>query len=304
MTSKTYTFADLKVWKKEGPCLAVIGNPITHSISPILHNSALKTLAKTFPRFKEWNYFAFHILPHELNEALGLFLKAGFWGLNVTLPYKRDVCSKSIVKLDPIATVMGSANTLVANGTYWNGTNTDGIGLDLALRESFDISFKNQNVVVIGIGGVGHSTVTQALLSRAKSVGIYHHNPEATIEFLKKMHPVANDQDVKLYAASLFNIPKDCLVINATSVGMSPSDKMPLDLRIIQKPAHVYDVIYASKKQSTELVRVATEMKIPAANGSSMLVHQAARALAIWTRQNIPIDSMRKALEEALKDRS
>ena len=132
----THTLADLESWSFAGTALAVVGRPVAHSLSPAIHHAALTRMAGTQPLFRDWRYFKFDIAPDELPQALPLFHRKNFRGLNLTVPHK-TLAVPHLEAGDDLVRAAGAANTLIRTATGWRGANTDGYGLATALREEF-----------------------------------------------------------------------------------------------------------------------------------------------------------------------
>ena len=114
-TEKIYTLADLKVWDFPGTALAVIGQPIKHSLSPIMQNAAIERLSQEDKQFEEWAYFCFEIDPKDLPEALELFHQKRFFGLNLTVPHK-VIALDLLGEITDFAKAIGAVNTLKWTG--------------------------------------------------------------------------------------------------------------------------------------------------------------------------------------------
>lgn len=298
-TEHVYTLADLKNWSRHFPAdytaLAVIGHPIAHSLSPVMHNAALAELAKTNPKFKKWRYFKFDIAPDELAEALHLFHKNGFPGLNLTVPHKALV----VPYLDSKNTFVenaGAANTLIRTKTGWQGNNTDGIGLSAALYEELGTKLRDGHVILLGAGGAARAAATQCVLDNCASLWIGNRTPALRTKLAADLRKIRPSSATRIHRFSLRtlrgNLPRKSIVINATSLGLKPSDGAPIDLKAIFRPSKVYDMIYGQ----TALLRQASELGIPNANGLSMLVHQGAASLELWTGVSPPVEIMHKAV--------
>ena len=114
------TLDDLPGWSFRGTALAVLGQPIAHSVSPAMHNAALAELARTQPRFADWRYFRFEVPPARLAEALPRLHAAGFHGLNLTVPHK-VLAFDLVPEKDPAAAAVGAINTLGRTAAGWRG---------------------------------------------------------------------------------------------------------------------------------------------------------------------------------------
>ena len=129
-----HTLADLAAWSLPGTALAVVGHPIAHSLSPVIHNAALAELAQTDPRFRDWRYHKFDIAPGDLPAALAAFHRLNFRGLNLTVPHKSLVVDH-LAKSDSFVRAAGAANTITYFEDGWHGANTDGYGLTNSLQQ-------------------------------------------------------------------------------------------------------------------------------------------------------------------------
>lgn len=295
-------------WPYDGTALAVIGHPIAHSLSPVMHNAALAELAKTHPQFAKWRYFKFDIAPDELEGALQSFHDNKFFGLNLTVPHKALVVQHLDSK-HAFVEDAGAANTLMYTEKWWHGYNTDGTGLSAALDENLAVDLKGAHVILLGAGGAARAAAVECLRGQCASLWIGNRT-EATLNTLltslKKSKAFARashlQPDLHLEGFDPKNppstLPAGSVVINATSLGLKADDESPLDLTKIPSPAKVYDMIY--RPPQTALLRQAAELGIPNANGLSMLVHQGARSLELWTGLPAPVPIMQAAARAAL----
>jgi len=308
-TEHIYTLADLDHWPTDkaefpdgGTALAVIGHPIAHSLSPVMQNAALAALAKTDPQFAKWRYFKFDIHPgDELERALKEFYEKGFLGLNLTVPHKALVVQHLESKAAFVETA-GAANTLKSTKTqWWHGENTDGYGLSEALRVDLSVCLKGSHVILLGTGGAARAAGVECLQQNCASLSIGYRTRANVEALLARLRPLAGQIPIHdfVLAQPPTNLPANAVLINATSLGLKPDDKSPLDLNLLnEKPAQVFDMIY--RPSQTDLLRKAARMGIPTANGLAMLVHQGARSLEIWTGQSSPVATMQAAAQQAL----
>ncbi len=317
-TEHTYTLADLDYWPpvqaefpSGGTALAVIGYPIEHSLSPAMQNAALAELAKTDPQFAGWRYYKFKIAPEELPAALAEFHRQKFLGLNLTVPHK--VLALQYLELEPqknFVRTMGAANTIKRNENGWSAYNTDGMGLLNAVRlESGTQNFpEGADVIILGTGGAARAAAVMCLGSCA-SLQIGGRSTTKRHEFVnllkEKALPWIDNAEALGDGFDLAHpsstLREGSIVINATSLGLKPDDSSPLDLTKIPQPAFVYDMIY--NPPQTALLRQATELGVPHANGLSMLVFQGASALKHWTGREAPVSVMMTAARAALAAR-
>ncbi|MCC6414424.1 MAG: shikimate dehydrogenase [Opitutaceae bacterium] len=280
--SPVLTFADLKHWPFRGTALAVLGHPIKHSLSPLMHNTALTGLAQDDPRFTDWGYFRFDVPPDELPQVLRRLHGCGFHGLNLTVPHK-ILAVREVVEIDPAARLVGAVNTLRRTTAGWHGFNTDGYGLAAAVRETLGLELADRHVVLLGAGGAARGAAVECLQRGCAALWIANRTAANLAALLDALRPAAHGIPLRGFApdAPPADLPEEALVINATSAGLRADDPAPVDLARLPRPAGVYDMIY--NPPLTPLLRAARDLGLPQANGLAMLVHQGAKALEIWS---------------------
>ncbi|MBI3006491.1 MAG: shikimate dehydrogenase [Ignavibacteriales bacterium] len=272
--------------------LAIIGHPVEYSLSPFMHNLAFQTLGM------QCLYSAYDIEPASLREAVNDLRKLGFIGFNVTLPHKESVLSL-LDDTDYEAKTIGAVNTVSLQEGRLIGYNTDVFGV-LKSLEPLKSSIEGSKVLVLGSGGACRavlyalkkyfppSLITVATRSEEKA--------KAIIASLKI-------EDARVVHFSLANLsPKEfSLIVNATPVGMAPkTDDSPLSPSFeIFKHHIVFDLIY--RPLETTLLKRAREAGAKTIGGLEMFINQGAKAFEIWTAEKMPVDEVRKALEEKLK---
>jgi len=294
-----HTLADLESWSFAGTALTVIGRPVAHSLSPAIHNAALAEMARTAPKFGAWHYFKFDIAPAELPRALALFHRNDFHGLNLTVPHK-TLAMEHLVAGDAFVRAAGAANTLSRTDTGWRGANTDCAGLSAALRQDLGAELGGAHVILLGAGGAARAAAVECLRLRCASLWIGNRTAATLATLLADLQMLAGETSLRGFdlAHPPPGLPAGALVLNATSLGLKPDDPAPIDLKNIPPPAGVHDMIY--RPPQTALLRSAAELGVPAANGLSMLVHQGARSLELWTGATVPVSVMHEAAKAAL----
>ena len=294
------TLADLDSWSFQGTALAVLGHPIKHSISPPMHNAALARMSESNPRFNSWRYFRFDVPPADLALALDRLHQVGFAGLNLTVPHKVLACD-TVDHIDPSARPIGAVNTLRRTASGWHGFNTDGYGLATAVAETLGIPFSGTPVILLGAGGAARGAAVECLARGCASLHIANRTAANRDALIADLAPLAGSIPVKGFAPAEppEDLPPGALVVNATSAGLRNEDPLPIDLSPLPRPAGVYDMIY--NPAETAFLARAKALGLPCANGLSMLIHQGARALEIWSGATVPVDAMRLAVESALK---
>jgi shikimate dehydrogenase len=293
------TLDDLARWSHDGTALAVLGHPIKHSVSPAMHNAALAAMSRSKQDYLAWKYFRFDVPPADLPQALVRLHAAGFHGLNLTVPHK--VLAFDLVKeVDPAAVPVGAVNTLRRTADGWRGFNTDGYGLAAALREKLGASLAGAPVILLGAGGAARGAAVECLQQGCASLWIANRTRANLDTLLAAVRPLAGRTSLQGFdpAQPPADFPAGALVINATSAGLKPGEPAPIDLRCVPPDAKVFDMIY--NPPQTALLRDAAARGLPHANGLSMLVHQGARALEIWTGATVPVAAMQAAASAAL----
>jgi len=297
------TLNDLASWSFSGTSLAVLGHPIAHSLSPPMHNAALAWLARRDPRFRDWRYFRFDIPPDDLPRALALLHEKKFFGLNLTIPHK-ILAFDLVADTDPAARPIGAVNTLIRTERGWHGHNTDGYGLAAAVHETLGRKLAGAPVVLLGAGGAARAAAVECLQQHCASLWIGNRTRKNLDALLALLKPFAREIPLHAFLVTLPlpKFPRGALFINATSLGLQPGDAPPISLHTLASPAeaHAYDMIYSPT--ATPFQAHASSLGLRSANGLSMLVHQGAKSLELWTgipaAQTAPV--MRAAAEAAL----
>jgi len=264
-----------------------------------MHNAALAAMARAEPRFAAWKYFRFDVPPERLPEALPQFHAAGFHGLNLTVPHK--VLAVDLIKeIDPGAATIGAVNTLRRTTDGWRGYNTDGYGLATALRHELAVNLTGTQVVLLGAGGAARGAAVECLQRGCSSLWIANRTQANLDHLLAALRPLAGVTTLHGFdpAAPPPGISAGAVVVNATSSGLKSGEPPPIALRRLPAGIKVYDMIY--NPPQTALLREAAALGLPHANGLSMLVHQGARSLGIWTGSDVPADVMHTAARAAL----
>lgn len=281
--ARVFSAGDLGSARFAPVSLAVFGHPVAHSLSPLMQNAALAEMAKADPRFSEWAYYKFDVPPEELCGALPEFGKAGFAGINLTIPHKEVVFScaeKNGIEFDEFSRLAGACNTLSRRGDGWLGTNTDGFGLARALEISCGAGFENSDVVIFGAGGAAKAACFRALLDGCASLRISNRTRS-------RMDALLGAVSVAGYSASalsdLSEIPDGAVLINATSVGLGPDDPPVADFARIPKGCVFFDMPYARGRETASVLAARAAGLRAAASGLEMLAWQGAKSLSVWT---------------------
>jgi shikimate dehydrogenase len=257
----------------------VIGHPIRHSLSPILHNAAFAALDL------DWAFVAFDVAPGDGKAAIGAMRALGIDGLSVTMPHKADAAA-AVDELVLTAERLGAVNTVVRRGTTLVGENTDGAGFINAIRldEGFDPAGKK--CVVIGAGGAARAVVLALADAGAAEVVVANRTTD------RAATAVALAPEVARVGAPADAASAD-LVVNATPLGMGGDTSMPVDAALLHPGQLVVDLVYSPAV--TPLVAAARQQGATAVNGLGMLIHQAALAFQHWTGLDPPLEAMSAA---------
>lgn len=296
---RVYTLEDLEKWEYEGVSLCLLGHPVEHSLSPAMHNAALEELAKEDEVFKNWRYFKFDVPGPYLAQALELCYLKHFMGINLTIPHKVEVV-RLINSIDEVAKKMEAVNSLVFENTGYRGFNTDGYGLEAAIKHDLGISIKGKKIILLGAGGAAKAAAVQCLLAGCSELWIGNRTEERLDDLLKILG-IMGQKKVRAFKFGTLpkGFPKTGLLINATSLGLL-EDEMPIELDYFDSSLKIYDMVYGV--QRTQLICAAKSRGMKASSGLRMLVEQGARALQVWTKKKkIPINVMWEAVSHIEK---
>jgi len=304
-TTERYTLSDLENWSDiardiDPPIrLGVFGDPVAHSLSPQMQNAALGT------RGIEAQYSRFHIRANELRSALLFLRRLDFVGINLTVPHKIAAFTQ-IDEADQSATRASAVNTIRVRDEKLIGSNTDGEGFLRAIRIEFAMDLRDLRVMIIGAGGgTGRAIAWQCALENCERLVLINRTLEKANALAQQLRPFfsgprvlgptarieAAAWDESTMRSQLADID---LIVNATPLGMNPSDPSPIPARLVAPHHIVFDCVYGPSK--TALLRATEEAGARGANGLSMLLYQGALSFSIWFNQEAPIETMRAAL--------
>ncbi|HEY82556.1 MAG TPA: shikimate dehydrogenase [Dehalococcoidia bacterium] len=271
----------------------VIGDPIEHTMSPVMHNAAFSKLGL------DYVYLPFRVTAQELGKAVEGARALNIRGLNITIPHKVAILP-FLDKLDPLAEKIGAINTIVNDGGVLIGYNTDATGFLQALLEQ-GIEPKGKKVAVLGAGGASRA-ISFILAERGAKLVILNRQPARAEELAQRIAQVFK-REVKALALNEENLAgilaEAEILVNTTSLGMSPEvDKTPVPARLLKSSLVVFDIVYNPIK--TRLLKEAELAGAKTINGLEMLVWQGALAFEKWTGQQAPLDLMKEVATEAL----
>jgi len=264
---------------------AVIGDPIRHSLSPVLHNAAFRQAGL------DWIFVAFEVAPAGLARAVAGAAALGIEGLSVTMPHKSAVVDL-VDDLSPTAAALGAVNTLVRSGAAWVGHNTDGAGFIDSLAAGADFDPAGRTCVVVGAGGAARAVVRALAEAGAAEVIVVNRSPDPG----RRAASLAGDRG---RLGTMGDVAGADLVVNATPVGMAGMPPgPPVDPQFLKPGQVVADLVY--HPAATPLLGAAAARGATAVGGLGMLVHQAAHAFRLWTGQEAPVAAMEQAARAAL----
>lgn len=285
-SSSTLTLKDLAKLDFSGTSLAVLGSPIKHSLSPLLHQTAFEYIQHKKNLLFNWHYYRFRIEPQELEEALNLFHKKAFKGLNITLPHKQ-LALKWASSLHPQAEFIGACNTLLHTPEGYQAYNTDVNGFEHALTQSLKCNPKGKSCLILGGGGSARSVLYSLLRNGISSVYVFSRSAQrfASLQALtKQLTPSTKLYLEEITCFPIKNYPSVDLIINTTPLGLSANDPMPLILKR-HTPEAILDLVYHPQK--TPWVQTLIQQGYNATDGLSMLIGQGLEALKLWSNIDI-----------------
>jgi shikimate dehydrogenase len=288
--------------------LGVIGYPVKHSFSPLMHNAAIAHLNQTDPtREIDYVYLPFPIAPEDLECAIAGFRAIGLQGFNITIPHKQTIIPL-LNEVTDVAKAIGAVNTVWRTETGWCGTNTDAIGF-LAPLKPLAKTWANTPALILGYGGAARAVVAACAQLGCSEIWVAGRSPDKLTQFMhswESVGAIASKLSVVPWTALAKYLPKAGLVVNCTPVGMHPhTAASPLsnpEIQLIPPGSIAYDLIYTPR--DTQLLQQASAAGLTAIDGLEMLVQQGAAALEIWLHQPAPVAVMRQVLLDYLARRS
>lgn len=258
----------------------VIGNPVAHSLSPVMHNAALA--AMDYPAV----YLAFQV--NAAAGAAAAMRALNIKGMSVTIPHKVDIMPY-LDDIDPLARAIGAVNTVINRNGRLLGTNTDCHGAMTALEEH--TTLKNKPAALLGAGGAARA-IGFGLLEAGARVTVFNRG-------IERGQALADSLGAPFYPLDQFGDHPADIVINTTSVGMTPNTAaMPVAAETLAAHMVVMDIVY--NPLETALLRAARARGCTTIDGVAMFVHQGVRQLALWTDRQPPVAVMRQAVLNAL----
>ena len=274
--------------------VGVIGHPVRHSLSPLLHNTAFAALGL------DWVSLAFEVAPGEVAAALGGMRALGVAGLSVTMPHKAEVAAL-VGECSEVAATLGAVNCVTNRDGALRGDNTDGAGFLASLERAVGLSPEGRRCLVVGAGGAARAVVLALAGAHAAAVAVVNRTSARAAGVAALAGDAGRVVEVGPEAEHEAGLAD--LVVNATPVGMSgsgadrPGGGWVLPPSSLHRGQVVVDLIYAPRP--TPWLAAAADAGAATVDGLGMLVHQAAAQLELWTGSPVPVDLMWRAATAA-----
>ena len=276
--------------------LGVMGFPVSHSLSPVMHNAAITEMGL------DYVYVPLTIPVQNLPAAIaGIKAIQSVQGFNLTIPHKVEVIPL-LDEVMPIALAVGAVNTVKRVGDRLVGTNTDIAGFLEPLKQ-IHADWENRPAVILGSGGAAKAVVAACLELGCPVIHVVGRDPKKLQKFHGEMTSQARDYNLRVHPWS--SIPHLLeiagIVINATPIGMGSDPHTPItedEMTLLPSQAIAYDLIYTPRP--TKFLQIASARGLKAIDGLEMLINQGAIALEFWLDQPVPIETMRQALNQQL----
>ncbi|POP30754.1 shikimate dehydrogenase [Lactonifactor longoviformis] len=273
---------------------ALLGSPVTHSISPLMHNESFRLLGL------DYVYLCFDVKEDTLEEAVRGLRQTGIRGFNLTMPNKNKIVQLAD-RLSLSVQLIGAANTIVNDNGILTAYNTDGYGFMQSVKDAGH-EITGKTMTLMGIGGAAAAICAQAALDGVKKIHIFARPTSRfwnrTEDMIKKIHQktactviLHENEDLPALKKAL---EESALLVNATSVGMAPhtGNSIIEDASLLTPHLAVGDIIYNPRE--TKLLSMARERGCPTFNGMYMLLYQGAEAFKLWTGREMPVDVIKE----------
>ncbi len=266
----------------------VIGDPINHSLSPIIQNAAFEALDLNFV------FLAYKVKTSGLEDAVNGARALNIRGLNVTMPHKTRIID-FLDRIDLSAQIIKSVNTVLNKENLLFGFNTDGVGALRALKEN-GVEPKGRKVLLLGAGGAARA-IAYTLAKEADELVVLNRTVKSSHNLAKLLEKTVGK---KVASGSLSisdiqrNLQDSDILINATSLGMKPKpQESPVPIKLLRRDLSVMDIVY--NPIETRLIKDAKSIGAVVIGGIEMLIYQGAASFEIWTGKSAPIQVMKKA---------
>ena len=273
--------------------MALLGSPVSHSVSPLMHNESFRTLNL------DYVYLCFDVTEETLPTAVNGLKTCGIKGFNLTMPCKNKVV-ELLDELSPAAQMIGAVNTVVNDNGKLIGYNTDGIGfMKSVIDAGHDVIVKT--ITVMGAGGAATAICAQAALDDVKKINIFARPSsrfwDRTVKLVETINETTNCEAI-LYdhadsTALKTAVAESTMLVNATSVGMAPNTEASIitDTSLFRPDLIVSDIIYNPRE--TKFLKEARKAGCQTFNGMYMLLYQGAEAFRLWTGEDMPVEHIK-----------
>ena len=283
--------------------VGLLGQPVTHSLSPTMHNAAYKEMGLN------WCYLAIPCDKANLEKVISALRFIDCKGLNVTIPHKQEVL-KACNKLTNIANDIKAVNTLIPEkDNQWIGANTDVEGFTIPLK---DKNLKNKNVVIIGCGGSARAVLMGLCTLKVKKITIVGRNENSLDLFIRNIKKLTTKNNISIegFNSQQVNvrpfIEEADLIINTTPIGMQRATleekNIPLGHEVwegLSSKTILYDLIYTPRP--TNWLKLGQQKNCLTIDGLDMLVEQGALSIKLWSGfNNVPTEIMKSSAKKLL----
>lgn len=307
-----YSLTDLDRWQDLQPPLvpparlAVIGDPISHSKSPQMHNPALAACGI------DAQYVRVQVPAGRVAEAFRTFVRQGFLGINVTIPHKFEALD-AVDVVDPLAKTLGAVNTVAIREGELHGYNSDGPGFLRSVKEAFGAEVKDLRVLILGAGGgAGRAVAVQCALEHCQRLVLLNRTVDKVLSLAADLAEIVPQMAASKRIQHFFDqswnnnnllkaIGEADLIVNGTSLGMKATDEPLLPPNCLASSHLVFDMVYRPGGQLTSLGEAAKQAGARYVDGATLLLHQGAISFEHWFQRPAPLDAMRAGLDSALR---
>lgn len=267
---------------------AVIGDPVSHSLSPVIHNAAFGALDL------DWVFLAFRVPKDRGAAAIDAMRVLGLSGMSVTMPHKADVIA-SVDEVSPDVEALGAANCIVhLGGGVLRAENTDGAGFVAGLRDDAGISPEGRTVAVLGAGGAARAVIRAVAEAGAAEIHVINRSVDRAAAAAHLAGSIGR-------VSPADSVSGADIVVNATPLGMGSDTTLPCEPGLLGAGQVAVDLIYEPAR--TRWFSALRDNDVEVHNGLSMLVRQAAAAFTLWTGEEAPLAEMRSSALENLPSR-
>jgi shikimate dehydrogenase len=274
--------------------LGVIGDPIEHSLSPLMHNAAIAALGV------DYVYLPIPVKIADLSTAIAGFKAISLSGFSVTIPHKQTILS-FLSEVSDVAKIVGAVNTVWRTEDGWHGTNTDVAGFIAPLQEYYR-NWSQITPLILGYGGAARAVVVGLSQLGCTEINLVGRDLQKLNQFQQSWLNVPIKINVHPWEELPDFLPQSELIVNATPIGMYPNvEQCPIEEAVMEtlpEGAIAYDLIYTPNP--TQFLKLAKQRKAIAIDGLEMLVQQGVAAFKIWVGEDPPVDIMRQVLQQHL----